>query len=217
MKLLRPNRPGLRSCAAALVILLSTAPWAHAAAQQGKGAAGGFDMSSDKPVHIEADVLEVMDDQGQAVFTGNVVAKQGPTTLQTTKLTVYYAGGAIAKQTGTDKDAGQQQPAAADGKPGAPGDRIKRLEAEGQVVVTTRDQQATGEKAVFEMADNTVTLTGNVVLTQGKNVLRGTELTVDLDTGHSKLVSNDGTGQPGRVSGMFLPGAAKQAGKKAGQ
>ena len=54
--------------------------------------------------------------------------------------------------------------------PGPGGEqRIKRLEARGAVVVTQKDQTATGELGIFDMKSNTVTLTGNpVVMTQGQ-------------------------------------------------
>ena len=61
--------------------------------------------------------------------------------------------------------------------------RIKRLEARGGVVVTQKDQTATGETGVFDMKSNTVTLNGEVVMTQGQNVLRGDRLVVNLTNG----------------------------------
>lgn len=198
---MRLRKPSERFLGAAGAVLVALAIVTGAPARAQQGAAAGFNLNaSDEPVRIEADVLEVLDDQGTAVFTGKVVAQQGDTTLNTTKLTVFYEGGAMAKQ------ANEASGDAASGGP-AQSQRIKRLEAEGQVVVTTKDQRATGDKAIFRMEDNSVTLTGDVVLSQGKNVLRGTELIVDLDTGRSKLVSNDSSGQPSRVSGMFLPGS----------
>lgn len=182
--------------AAALAIL--SAAWLPAAAQGSQSS--GFQVSGDEPVRIEADVLEVFDEQGKAVFTGNVMAQQGEMTLHTVKLTVFYAGGAMGRE--MDTEGGESG--------GAPqAQSIKRLDAEGDVVVTTKDQKATGDRAVFRMEENAVTLTGDVVLTQGGNVLRGTELVVDLDTGRSKLVSNDKSGQPSRVTGMFVPGSGK--------
>ena len=56
------------------------------------------------------------------------------------------------------------------------------------------------------MQANTVTLTGNVVMTQGKNVLRGDSLVVDLTSGVSRVES--GKNGQGRVQGLFLPGGS---------
>jgi lipopolysaccharide export system protein LptA len=74
------------------------------------------------------------------------------------------------------------------------------------VVVTQKDQTATGELGIFDMKSNTVTLTGNpVVMTQGQNVLRGDRLVVDLTSGVSRVES--GKNGQGRVQGLFQPGS----------
>src|SRR4029079_8226481 len=84
--------------------------------------------------------------------------------------------------------------------------KIKRLEARGGVVVTQKEQTATGDLGVFDMKTNTVTLTGNVMMTQGQNVLRGERLVVDLTSGVSRVES--GKNGQGRVQGLFVPGGA---------
>jgi lipopolysaccharide export system protein LptA len=65
--------------------------------------------------------------------------------------------------------------------------QITRLEAKGGVVVTQQDQTATGDTGHFDMKSNTITLLGNVVVSQGKNVVRGERLVVDMTTGVSKV------------------------------
>ena len=50
-----------------------------------------------------------------------------------------------------------------------------------------KDQTATGDNGVFDMRANTVTLLGNVVISQGQNVVRGDRLTVDMTTGVSQV------------------------------
>ena len=80
---------------------------------------------------------------------------------------------------------------------------IKKLEARGNVIVTQKEQTATGELGIFDMPSNTVTLTGNVIMTQGKNVLRGDKLIVDLTSGVSRVES--AKNGHGRVQGLFLP------------
>ena len=66
------------------------------------------------------------------------------------------------------------------------------------MVVTQKDQVVTGETAVFDTKTNLVTMLGGVVLTQGKNVLRGDRLMVDMTTGVSRVESDCG-----RVQGLF--------------
>ena len=43
----------------------------------------GLQLTGDKPVQIEGDKLEVLEDKSVAIFTGNVSVVQGPTILRT--------------------------------------------------------------------------------------------------------------------------------------
>jgi lipopolysaccharide export system protein LptA len=171
----------------------------------------GFSQNRDQPVHIEAATLEVRDKEKQATFSGNVRVVQGDTGLRCKSLVVFYEQGdeaddksaAKAPDKASDK-AGKSMTAATPGPGGA--QKIKRLEARGDVVVTQKEQTATGDLGLFDMKTNTVTLTGNVVMTQGQNVLRGDRLVVDLTSGVSRVES--GKNGQGRVQGLFLPGSA---------
>lgn len=167
-----------------------------ARAQAVSDAFSGLAVDSDKPVKIEADQLEVLDSDKTATFSGNVVVRQGTMTMRTATLRVYYTG----EGAGLDGDNSQ---------------RVSKLEATGEVVVNADGQTATGDWAIFEMATQEVKLGGTVVLSQGKNVLRGTELIVNLETGQSKLVSaTPKTGGSGRVQGLFIPGSIGQKQEK---
>ena len=157
-------------------------------------------------MHIEAATLEVRDKDKQATFSGNVKVVQGDTGLRCKSLVVFYEQGdedADKSAKAADK-AGKSMTAATPGPGGA--QKIKRLEARGDVVVTQKEQTATGDLGLFDMKTNTVTLTGNVVMTQGQNVLRGDRLVVDLTNGVSRVES--GKNGRGRVQGLFLPGSA---------
>ncbi|MCW5694584.1 MAG: LPS ABC transporter substrate-binding protein LptA [Pseudolabrys sp.] len=173
--------------------------------QDGKGppnALQGFSQNRDEPVNIESNTLEVRDKDKIATFSGDVRVKQGDTAMRSQKLVVFYEQEGQGGQNGAAKGAsGKPMQAATPGPNGS--QKIKRLEARGDVVVTQKDQTATGETGIFDMPTNTVTLTGNVVMTQGKNVLRGDKLIVDLTSGVSRVES--GKNGRGRVQGLFLP------------
>ncbi len=180
---------------------LSAQPKMTAAQLVSKGppnALQGFSQNRDQPVHIEAATLEVRDKNKVATFSGDVHVTQGDTGLRCKSLLVFYEQGKD-----DDNNNNNTMPAAEAGPGGQ--QRIKRLEARGDVVVTQKEQTATGDLGIFDMKTNTVTLTGNVVMTQGKNVLRGDKLVVDLTTGVSKVES--GRNGHGRVQGLFLPGS----------
>lgn len=155
----------------------------------------GFARNRKDPIKIEATTLEVRDREKVAIFTGNVFVQQGDTVLRCRQLTVHYEGTATAVQ-------------AKDG-PGVSSQQIRRLVAVGGVIVTSKDQRATGTSGVYDARANTVTLTGDVVLTQGPNVMRGERLVTDLTTGLSRLDAETKT-SPGRVQGLFIPGTARE-------
>ena len=76
---------------------------------------------------------------------------------------------------------------------------LRRVEANGDVVIIDKDQIATGDAGVYENATDTVTLTGNVALSKGQNVTKGAKLVYNLGTG----VANVEAGATGRVSSSF--------------
>jgi lipopolysaccharide export system protein LptA len=156
----------------------------------------GFSQNRDQPVHIQAAKLEVHDKQQIATFSGDVRVKQGDTTMRARILKVYYE---------RDKNEGKAKAKTIKAATPGPGgeQRIRRLEAIGKVVVNQKDQTASGKLGVFDMKANTVTLSGNVVMTQGQNVLRGDRLVVNLTSGVSRIES--GKGGSGRVEGLFVP------------
>src|SRR5271167_3527855 len=173
----------------------------------------GFSQNRDQPIQIESATLEMRDKKKEATFSGNVKVVQGDTTMTSRTLVVFYesssaaagapANGAAPAASPTPASAkaappakGAPIPAATPGPGGA--SSIKKLVAQGNVVVTQKDQVVTGENAVFDTKTNLVTMLGGVVLTQGKNVLRGDRLLVDMTTGVSRVESDSG-----RVQGLF--------------
>jgi lipopolysaccharide export system protein LptA len=197
------RRIGYLRNGAAVVALMMAAGWAAAAqtsptAPSGQGAVNplqGFSQSSDQPIKIESTSLEVRDKDHVATFIGNVHVVQGDTTLKCKTLVVFYdqsAGPAAAPA-----------PAAKTAQAGSSNQQIKRLEAKGGVVITQKDQTATGDSGVFDMKTNTATLIGNVVVTQGQNVVRGDRMVIDMTTGVSRVESDKAS--KGQVKALFLP------------
>src|SRR6195256_6607481 len=157
----------------------------------------GFSQNRDQPVNIKADALEVRDRNKVATFTGSVHLVQGDTVLRCKILVVFYDQddrGAPAVKSATPGPAGSSQ--------------IRRMEAKGAVVVTQKDQTATGESAIYDLKTNTVTLVaaagGNVAVTQGPNVMTGERLVVDLTTSVSHL-----SGGSRGVSGLIIPSSTQ--------
>jgi lipopolysaccharide export system protein LptA len=168
----------------------------------------GFSRDTDQPVSIEADSLEIHDKDRYAVFLGNVVVKQGDSIMRSRELKVHYEG----SMRGTQKDQPAEKEKAAEAAKSRSGQtlgndaaqRIRRIEATGGVIVTNKDQKATGDLGVFDMRTNLATISGNVVISQGPNVMRAEKLVVDMKTGFSKMEAGTKYGNK-RVQGLFLP------------
>jgi lipopolysaccharide export system protein LptA len=217
--------PGLSSMTRAImtrailagVVALGAVALAAPATAQSHGppnALQGFSKNRDQPVQIEAATLEVREKEKQATFSGNVKVTQGDTGLRAKTLVVFYEDNSGS---GDGKDAkkgtGGSMTAATPGPGGQ--QQIKRLEARGGVVVTQKDQTVTGDTGVFDMRTNTVTMNGNVVMTQGPNVMRGDRLVVDLGSGVSRVES--GRSGNGRVQGLFQAGGSRPGAQGHGQ
>jgi lipopolysaccharide export system protein LptA len=201
---------------AALAILAA----ASAAAAQGPAAPGplglGQGENKDAPVQIEAGTLEVHDKTKTATFSGNVQVVQGDTTMKCHNLVVFYGqeigiGGADGEVTATTT---------ANSNLGMPkgAQNIRRIEAHGGVTVLTKDQSASGDLGVYDLKTKTITLSGNVVVSQGQNVIHGERVVVDTETGNARVESGSsgpsGTGAagPGRVRALIQPGKGQGGG-----
>ena len=210
------------ACKAAFAIAIIAAgeAGAQSAVTGVPNAMQGFSQNRDQPIQIEAASLEMRDKKKEATFSGNVKVVQGDTTMTSKSLVVFYdSGPAPAPPAAAPAPAAPKASKSGSMQSATPGpggsSSIRRLEAKGSVVVTQKDQVVTGETAVFDTKTNLVTMLGGVVLTQGKNVLRGDRLMVDMTTGVSRVESDSG-----RVQGLFqssgqggplIPGAAPSA------
>jgi len=191
------------ACNAAFAIALIAAgdAGAQSAVTGVPNAMQGFSQNRDQPIQIEAASLEMRDKKKEATFSGNVKVVQGDTTMTSKSLVVFYdstpAPAPAAAPAANSKAAKSTPMQSATPGPGG-SSSIKRLEARGDVKVTQKDQVVTGETAVFDTKTNLITMLGGIVLTQGKNVLRGDRLMVDMTTGVSRVESDSG-----RVQGLF--------------
>lgn len=181
--------------------------FAQAAPAKARGASsalGGLGGDSKEPIKIDADKLDVLDKENKAVFSGNVVAVQGETTVRCTVMTVLYEGrggpGGTAGRPATPAPAAAAPAAGAAGGQGNDSS-IKRILCKGPVTVVSKTQAATSDNAEFDRARNLVIMTGNVALNDGPNVTRGQKLTYDTVTGVANV-------EGGRVQGLFVPNAA---------
>ena len=133
---------------------------------------GGIRADIKAPVEVAADDLSVNQSDGSAVFTGNVVIGQGEMRLSADRVRVIYAEGGR--------------------------NRIRSLDATGNVTLVSGADAAEAQAATYDVESGNVTLTGDVVLTQGQNVLTGDRMEVNLGSGTARV--------QGRVRSVLQPG-----------
>jgi lipopolysaccharide export system protein LptA len=160
--------------------------------------------ASNTPIDVEADQLVAQNQQCVATWKGSVEAKQGTSRLRADTLTIYEKVGA-----------GPSQPQAqgVGGVSGKCGSDPEKLIADGSVYYATPQEVVKGDHAIYVADTKTITVTGDVVISQGKNVVVGNTLVIDTDTGRATMESTaKGRGQPGRVRAVIFPSGAQAGG-----
>src|SRR5499427_8814079 len=163
--------------------------------------------NKDAPVQIEAATLEVHDKSKTATFSGNVQVVQGDTTMRCRSLVVFYGQEVGLGESGADTTGTAIKSPL--GTKGA--QNVRRIEARGAVTVLTKDQSASGDLGIYDLKTKTITLSGNVVVSQGQNVIHGERVVVDTETGNARVESGGGnatagSGGSGRVRALIQPG-----------
>ena len=138
---------------------------------------------STQDVDVEADSMEVLDAEKKAIFTGNVNATRGGTTMTSQRMEVSYAS---APSTNTSNKS-----------------EVTTLNASGGVTIDTGRQVITGREALLDVKGNVLTVIGGVMVKDGATVVRGERLKIDLKTKVSSMTG-------GRVKGSFVPSTASK-------
>lgn len=131
--------------------------------------------AQDESVKITADQFVVDDATQVATFTGGVVVTRRGLTVWAPKVVVDYGSGGRSN--------------------------IRSFVASGGVRIKTDDQDASGDRAVFDPGKSTLRLSGNVKVVNASSTVAGPDLVIDLKT--NTTVFSGGSG--GRVTGIFTP------------
>lgn len=129
---------------------------------------------TDEPVDITSEAAEFQDNY--ALWTGNVRVVQGEAILTAERI----------EATVTDERV------------------IQSIKAFGRVRYSNGKEAITGERAVFDDKSRTITVTENVIVTQGKQVMSAGAVTYWVDTGKVKFNPEPGK----RIRGIFYPSEA---------
>lgn len=150
MNILKPIAPFV------VMIALATT----AVAQGAQVAFGTVQQNSGLPVEVTADSLSVDQQNGMAVFSGNVVIGQGEMRLSAQEVRVEYS-----------KDSSG----------------ISRLEATGGVTLVSGTDAAESERADYDVDAGTIVMTGSVLVAQGPSALTADTMTVKLSDGTAQM------------------------------
>lgn len=135
------------------------------------------------PIDITADAQDVVNSQCLSTWSGSVEALQGKTRLRADTVSLVSA------------------------KRGDGCGASERMEARGQVYFVTPERTVRADDAVYVFSSETITLTGNVIVVQGKSVVRGDRMVINTRTGQANMASaSKGRNKAGRVRGVFYPG-----------
>lgn len=134
-------------------------------------ALGGISADPGAPVEVTADSLHVDQDSRSAVFSGNVVIGQGDMRISAAEVRVIYSD-----ETGD----------------------IAQLLASGGVTFVTATEAAEAATADYNLTTGLLTLTGEVLLTQGASALSADSMIVNLTDGTATM--------QGRVRTVFQQG-----------
>ena len=162
---------------------------ALALALVGPSALAQISSDSSKPIDVTADQTEEIASKCLSTWKGSAEALQGDSRLRADVLNVYF----------------KIKGANANGQVTCTGE-TKRLEADGDVYYVTPTQVAHGAHAVYDPDADQIVFTGDVIVVQGKNVVRGDRLVIHVSTRAAQMQSDArGRGTPGRVRGVFYP------------
>jgi len=128
----------------------------------------------DAPIEITSAQSEYLQNEGRGVYTGNVVATQGDAQIKTDKLTAVCSKG----------------PAGANGEPSC--DELEQLIAEGSVYYMAPDVRIRGDRAQYDFPSDTITITGEVILSRGEDgVVKGTRVVYSIAEGRTVITAGE--------------------------
>ncbi len=137
------------------------------------------------PVMVGADTLHADSNSHTLYYDGRVEVTQADSRLRADHIVVV--------QSGTTRNGSQGW-----------GDVIS-ITATGNVYYVTPDETAKGDNAVYTKADDTMVITGDVILQQNQNVMTGTRLVAEIGAGQTHFDAAPGSKTNGRVKGVFYP------------
>jgi lipopolysaccharide export system protein LptA len=143
-----------------LMALIAALVLGTSAAAQTNVALGGLTVDTTAAIEVTADSLNVDQDTATAVFSGGVVIGQGDLRLTAGEVTVVY---------GDDTT------------------EIAKLIATGGVTFVTATEAAEAQEADYDIVTGLLTLTGDVLLTQGASAISAERMRINVTDGTATM------------------------------
>jgi lipopolysaccharide export system protein LptA len=136
-----------------------------------------LNKQSDEPMEITSSKMEAYNENKLIVFSGNAMVKQGNTVLKSDKLLLYYKKEPDKKEKVRTVETEKS------------GD-LEKVEAKGNVSLTQGQRIATGDEAIYLRDSGKLILTGNAMLREGKNSIKGDRVVVFINENRGVVESN---------------------------
>ncbi len=166
---------GRRIAPILVLLMLCTAGHAADIESAGKGA----------PITVTSDRLETLEHGGVIVFSGQVAAEQERYTIHCDELRIYY----------------RQSQAPGKGAGAVEKGEVEKIEARRNVSIEGEHGIISGDHAVLYHSAQKVVVTGNVVMKEGENTVKGDSITFFLKDGKGIVESL----KEGRVKATIYP------------
>jgi lipopolysaccharide export system protein LptA len=136
------------------------------------------------PLHISAAQMEANQEQRIIIFTGQVRADYGDSTLYSDKLLIVYKPEDKTKGKGRSPSPSPPPGKGQETSPlgGLGSDQIDRIEAWGNVRYVEGDRVATGNKAIYYKDKDEIVLLGHPQVWRGEDYMTGSKIILHLDT-----------------------------------
>lgn len=175
--------------------------------------------SGDAPTKVKAESMDIDINKNQVTLIGNVDVEDQDMGIRCRKMIIYFMdqkeeksdkkdAAAKAEKIPAKKDAAVKAEKKSGKEPAkkksseeddTASRKVDRIECIGDVEITRSTgegkekqiQKAFAEKAVYRMQDNMIALTGNPVVSSGRNTLRGEFITIDTKSGRISVLRPD--------------------------
>jgi len=145
-------------------------------------------LSTENPIIIHSDTLELDQEKKLVVFEGKVKAKTESMVIDCQKMFVYYLGNPTEKETDAESN------------------RIDKIIAIGNVIINRfAAGMAQAGKAVFYQNEEKIVLTENPVVQQGPDYVEGKRIIIFLNESRSIVEGNEKK----RVKATIFPKGGK--------